>query len=133
MTSKKKSELKRRSTVLFLLAVLFILTVLLRVFQLQVVKSAQIQKLALRQQEVCLKLEAKRGVIYDRNMKILAFNLPAESFFAVPESVTNKGLVANRFSALSEKSDQEIKGSLCQDGKRFVWLKRKCEKEEDGW
>lgn len=130
MTSKKKSELRRRSTILFLLAVLFTLAVLLRVFQLQVVKSSQIQKLALRQQEVCLKLEAKRGVIYDRNMKILAFNLPAESFFAVPESVANKSLVANRFSALSEKSDQEIKGSLCQDGKRFVWLKRKCEKEE---
>ena len=130
MTSKKKSELRRRSTVLFLLAVFFTLAVLLRVFQLQVVKSAQIQKLALRQQEVCLKLEARRGVIYDRNMKILAFNLPAESFFAVPESVANKSLVANRFSALSEKSDQEIKGSLCQDGKRFVWLKRKCEKEE---
>jgi cell division protein FtsI/penicillin-binding protein 2 len=130
MTSKKKSELRKRSTILFLLTVLFTLAVLLRVFQLQVVKRAQIQKLALRQQEVCLKLEAKRGVIYDRNMNILAFNLPVESFFAVPESVTNKSLVAGRFSAMSEKSDKEIKYSLCQDGKRFVWLKRKCENEE---
>lgn len=130
MTSKKKSELRKRSTLLFLLAVLFTLGVLLRVFQLQVIKSAQIQKLALRQQEVCLKLEGKRGVIYDRNRRILAFNIPAESFFAVPESVANKGLVADRFSALSEKTDQEIRSSLFQDGKKFVWLKRKCEKEE---
>ncbi|HVP37402.1 MAG TPA: penicillin-binding protein [Terriglobales bacterium] len=130
MTSKKKTELRRRTTVLFLLAVLFVLAVLLRVFQLQVVKSSQIQKLALRQQEVCLKLEAKRGVIYDRNMEVLAFNLPSESFFAVPESVSNKSLVADRFSGLTEKSGLEIKGSLCQEGKRFVWLKRKCEEEE---
>jgi len=130
MTSKKKAELKRRSIILFLLTILFTLVIFLRLFYLQVLKGEQIQRIATRQQEVCLKLEAKRGVIYDRNLKLLAFNLPVESFFGVPYSISSKNQVAKRFSRLTHKSYANIESSLKQEGRKFVWLKRKCEKDE---
>ena len=130
MTSKKKAELKRRSTILFLLTILFTLVIFLRLFYFQVLRSKQIQKIATRQQEVRLKLEAKRGVIYDRNLKLLAFNLPAESFFAVPDSISNKNLVAGRFSNSTGKTYEQLRSSFNQEGKKFAWLKRKCEEEE---
>jgi len=130
MTSKKKAELKRRSIILFLLTILFTLVIFLRLFYLQVLRGEQIQKIATRQQEVCLKLEAKRGVIYDRNLKLLAFNLPVESFFGVPYSISNKSQIARRFSSLTHKSYNKIRSSLNQEGRKFVWLKRKCEKDE---
>jgi cell division protein FtsI/penicillin-binding protein 2 len=130
MTSKKKIELKRRSTILLLVTILFTLVIFLRLFYFQVLRSNQIQKIATKQQEVRLKLEAKRGVIYDRNLKLLAFNLPAESFFGVPESISNKNLVAGRFSNLTSKTYEQVRSSFNQEGKKFVWLKRKCEEEE---
>lgn len=130
MTSKKKIELKRRSTVLFLLTIIFTLVIFLRLFYIQVLRARQIQKIATGQQEVCLKLEGKRGVIYDRNLKLLAFNLPVESFFAVPYDISNKSLIAKKFSGLTDKNYEKMMGSLNQEGRKFVWLKRKCEKEE---
>jgi len=130
MTSKKKIELKRRSTILFLLTILFTLVIFLRLFYFQVLRSSHIQKIATRQQEVRLKLEAKRGVIYDRNLKLLAFNLPVESFFAVPDSISNKNLVAGRFSNLTGKTYEQLRSSFNQEGKKFVWLERKCEEGE---
>ncbi len=130
MTSKKKIELKRRSTILFLFTIFFTLVIFIRLFYIQVLRAKQIQKIATGQQEICLKLEGKRGVIYDRNLKLLAFNLPVESFFAVPHDISNKNLIAKKFSSLADKSYEKIISSLNQEGKKFVWLKRKCEKEE---
>jgi cell division protein FtsI/penicillin-binding protein 2 len=130
MTSKKKTELKRRSRILFLLSILFTLVIFLRLFDLQVLRSEHIQKEATKQQEICLRLEGKRGVIYDRNLKVLAFNLPVESFFGVPYSISDKDQVARKFSNLTHKSYGEIKSSFNQKERKFVWLKRKCEKDE---
>ncbi|MDH4222230.1 MAG: transpeptidase family protein [candidate division Zixibacteria bacterium] len=130
MTSKKKLEIKRRSTILFICSIFFTLAVFLRVFDLQVLRSGYIQRIAIKQQEVCLKLEGKRGVVYDRNLNILAFNLPSESFFGVPYSISRKDLVAKKISGLTDKSYEKIKSSLSLKGKKFVWLKRKCESEE---
>lgn len=130
MTSKKKAELKRRSIILFLLTILFTLVIFLRLFYLQVLRGDQIQKIAARQQQVCLKLEAKRGVIYDRNLKLITFNLPVESFFGVPYSISSKKQVAKRFSRLTHRSYANIERSLKQEDRKFVWLKRKCEKDE---
>ena len=114
MTSKKKTELKRRSAILFLLSVIFTVGILLRLFDLQVLRSKHIQKMVTRQQEVCLKLEGKRGVIYDRNFKIVAFNLPVESFFGVPYSISQKDLVAKKISDLTHKSYRGIKITIFQ-------------------
>ncbi|MCK4403554.1 MAG: transpeptidase family protein [candidate division Zixibacteria bacterium] len=104
------------------------LLILFRLFYFQVLKGAEYTKIALRQHRQHIKLEAKRGIIYDRNGKELVINLPVESFFAIPESVKNPDQVAKAFS-LSRSSYTQIKKNL-RTRKNFVWLKRKMEKEE---
>lgn len=126
--SSWKGLSRRRSVLIFASGIFVWLLILSRLFFIQVLKGAEYKKIALRQHQQHIKLEAKRGIIYDRNGKALIINLPVESFFAIPESVKNIDRVARAFNP-SNSSDSQIKKSL-RTRKNFVWLKRKVEKEE---
>lgn len=119
---------RRRSVLIFASGIFVWFLILSRLFFIQVLKGAEYKRIALRQHQQHIKLEAKRGIIYDRNGKALIINLPVESFFAIPESVKNPDQVARVFS-LSNSSYSRIKKNL-RTRKNFVWLKRKMEKEE---
>ncbi len=117
-----------RLVLIFALGVFVWLLIFSRLFFIQILKGAEYKKIALRQYRQHIKLEAKRGTIYDRNGKELVINLPVKSFFAIPESVGNPDQVARAFSS-SNSSYSQIKKNL-RTRKNFVWLKRKVEKEE---
>lgn len=121
--------LKRRSTAAFMVVAVVWLLIFLRIFYFQVLKSAEYKKVAIRQQQLHIKLEPKRGIIYDRKGKELVVNLPVESFFAIPESVKDIEAVAKTFVSPPNFSYHRIKHEL-QTKDNFVWLKRKVEKEE---
>jgi len=121
--------LRRRSTVAFILGVLVWSLIMFRLFYYQVLKASEYKKIATRQVQLHIKLEAKRGIIYDRKGNELVINLPAESFFAVPESVSNVELVTKTFFPSPDPKAIQIKPDLTSR-KKFVWLKRKVEKEE---
>ncbi len=120
---------KRRGAFLFLMAVCFWFLVLSRLFYFQVLKGEEYKKIALKQHQLHIKLEAKRGLIYDRNGEPLTVNLPVESFFAIPESVKNVNLVARSFAGSSRLAFKNLRYRLKTDH-NFVWLKRKVEKKE---
>ncbi len=113
----------------FILATLVWSLIMFRLFYYQVLKAAEYKKIATRQVQLHIKLEAKRGIIYDRKGNELAINLPAESFFAVPESVSNVDLVTRTFFSPPNPKAIQIKRDLASR-RKFVWLKRKVEKEE---
>ncbi len=119
---------RSRSVLIFALGILVWLLILSRLFFIQVLKGAEYKKIALRQHRQHIKLEAKRGTIYDRNGKALVINLPVESYFAIPESVKNIDQVAKAFS-LSNSNYTHIKKNL-STRKNFVWLKRRVEEAE---
>ncbi len=119
---------RRRSVLIFTLGFFVWLLILSRLFFIQVLEGTEYKKIALRQHRQHIKLEAKRGMIFDRNGKALVINLPVESFFAIPESVKNVDQVARAFSSFHSSYAQIKKNLLTQ--KNFVWLKRKVEKEE---
>jgi cell division protein FtsI (penicillin-binding protein 3) len=121
--------LRRRSTVAFILATVIWSLILCRLFYYQVLKASEYKKIATRQAQLHIKLEAKRGIIYDRQGNELAINLPAESFFAVPESVSNVNLVTKTFFPFPDPKAIQMTKELTSR-KKFVWLKRKVEKEE---
>jgi cell division protein FtsI/penicillin-binding protein 2 len=133
MIYKHKSKIRRGSEkrlfLVFFLGGFFWLLVVSRLFYLQIVKGPEYKKNAERQHQVCLKLEPKRGAIYDRDYQVLAFNLPTQSFFAVPEEVENVDLVIKRFAPLVDDSPKELRNKL-RKGKNFVWLKREVEEVE---
>ncbi|HEX7401353.1 MAG TPA: hypothetical protein VF369_04155, partial [candidate division Zixibacteria bacterium] len=115
--------LRRRSTVAFILATLVWSLIMFRLFYYQVLKAAEYKKIATRQVQLHIKLEAKRGIIYDRKGNELVINLPAESFFAVPESVSNVELVIKTFFPSPNPKTIQIRQDLTSR-KKFVWLKR---------
>ena len=127
--ARLKELIKRRSILAFVLGSLVWLLIILRLFYIQVLKSAEFKKIAINQHQLHIKLDANRGVIYDRKGKALVINLPVESFFAIPESVKNIDLIASAFSRSSNSSFTQLKQSLTTR-KHFVWLKRKVEKDE---
>ncbi len=120
---------KRRGAIVFLMGMLFWLFILSRLFYFQILKGDEYREIASEQHRIHIKLEAQRGLIYDRNGKLLTVNLPVESFFAIPESVKNVNLVARTFAGSSNSTFRTLKYRLKADS-NFVWLKRKVEKKE---
>lgn len=120
---------KRRGALVFLMGMLFWLLILYRLFYFQILNGEEYKKIALRQHQLHIKLEANRGLIYDRQGNLLTVNLPVESFFAIPESVKNINLVARTFAGSSKSTLQTLKYHLKADS-NFVWLKRKVEIDE---
>jgi cell division protein FtsI (penicillin-binding protein 3) len=102
---------------------------ILRLFQIQVVQGKTYQKISDKQHQLCLEVSPQRGAIYDRNLQVLAFNLPSESFFAIPESLSDIYSVAEKFSSITSFTPQEIIKDL-EHYKKFAWLKRKVNREE---
>lgn len=119
---------RRRSVTIFALGSLVWALILSRLFFIQVLKGEEYKKIAQGQQQLHIKLEAKRGTICDRNGKALVINLPVESFFAIPESVTNTEQVARTFGCSASHSD--VLREKLKTKKNFVWLQRKVEKKE---
>jgi cell division protein FtsI (penicillin-binding protein 3) len=120
---------KRRGAAVFLIGMSFWLLIVYRLFYFQVLKGEEYKKIALEQHQLHIKLETKRGLIYDRNGELLTLNLPVESFFAIPESVKNINLVARTSFGFSRPAFRKLVHSLKTDS-NFVWLKRKVEKKE---
>ena len=112
-----------------ILGLLVCLALILRLLKIQVVEGKTYKEIATRQQQFCLTVSPQRGAIYDRNFQLLACNLSAESFFAIPESVSNLSLVAEKFSSITPSSPQEIAENL-KRYKNFAWLKRKVDREQ---
>ncbi|MBF0384591.1 MAG: penicillin-binding protein [Candidatus Omnitrophica bacterium] len=92
--------------------------------------SAHLVKLAKKQHNSLIDLEPKRGTIFDRNLRPLAFNVPVFSFFANPRVMSSR----DRDQALSVLPGmlgiprEELARKL-SERKYFVWIKRKISKD----
>ena len=100
----KARETKRIRRLGVVLSV-FMMIVLSRAFQFQVWKREPWKSMAPRQYQSRVKLQAERGVIYDRNMNILAMDLPI-SCVAIDPGQINDTEPVTRFLA-EVLNDQE--------------------------
>jgi cell division protein FtsI/penicillin-binding protein 2 len=66
---------------------LLVIVVLLRIFSYQVWKRETWNGLAQKQYQRLVKLIAERGIIYDRNMQILAMDAPVFSIAVNPKKI----------------------------------------------
>ena len=69
-------------------------------------RSDHLRRLAEKQHDYFLELEAKRGRIYDRNERPLALNLPSQSLYAVPSEVSNKRETAQKLASILEVDEE---------------------------
>ena len=99
-----------------------------RLIYLQVVEHAEMTLRANKQQIRTLKLPGKRGEILDRNGKLLAMSVDAETIAADPSHVVDPGDTASQICAAIDACDGvklvEIKAKLEDKKSRFEFVER---------
>jgi len=120
--------MEKRGRILFvlLLMVAGFALVALRLVHLQVVQRADLSQRAERQQERLVKIESKRGTIYDRMGREFAVSLDVDSVYGVPAETDNPRQLAERLSRILREDPRSLERRLVGE-RKFVWLSRKVE------
>ena len=110
---------------LVLTAMGFVLIAARLVF-LQVIERKDLSRRAERQQERLMKLDPKRGTIYDRMGRELAVSLDVESVYGVPSEVEDPRAVAGRLARVLSQDPRDLQRKLTGE-RQFVWISRRVE------
>ncbi|MFH1338337.1 MAG: penicillin-binding transpeptidase domain-containing protein [Candidatus Omnitrophota bacterium] len=132
----------RRRRLVFCIFFLFFTICLSRLFYIQCFRNQYLVFLARKQQNLYINLEPYRGTIFDRNLRPLAINLPADSLYVVPQEIKDKGYTVQKLLPVLNSaeslpwagsrqagSSREAGGaylrSKLDSHKHFVWIARK--------
>ena len=77
-----------------------------------------------------LKVQSRRGTIYDRYGKELAISISSQSLYADPYLIKKPYFAAKKLSLLFKVPKKKILRGLLNKKKRFVWLKRHLSEKE---
>ena len=121
-----------RNRIVFVGAVLALLWLCLifRGVDLQLLPHKKLSWLKERIFETTLKINPRRGIIYDRNGRELAVSIPSQSLFADPQTVKEPYYAAKKLSRLFNRPQKIFLRKLLNEKKRFVWIKRHLSAEE---
>ena len=127
-----RQTLKRRLVVATVICAAWSVAIEARLVYLQVMQYDFLAKEARKQQQDTIPLEAKRGDIVDRNGRLLAYNVDADSAYANPREVADPtSTVAKICSALRRCDDRQVYVSrLAKTEKQFAWLSRRISPNE---
>ncbi len=132
----EKSTIKQKKRIALLLAAAIFCFCLLviRTAWLQIVRGEELSTAAREQQTSDNIITPKRGLIYDRNMKILANNLSVETISISPKNVRQnlKQTPEQISKRLAEMLDLDEKQVLDKINKKssFEYIKKKVEKDQ---
>ena len=104
-----------------------------RLVVLQVVEHDQYVARARDQQEETIELSPKRGEIVDRNGRILAYSVDADSIYAVPNEVKEPSDAALQLCAVLDDCTEDVHATLGQRLDRdasFAYVKRRASLRE---
>jgi cell division protein FtsI (penicillin-binding protein 3) len=115
----------RRIRMLGVIFSLFMTVLMLRAFQFQVWKREPWRTMAPRQYQSRVKLQAERGVIYDRNMNILAMDLPISCVAIDPSQIKDTHTVAESLAHVLGDREEFYRNLIEKNmDKNFVWVKK---------
>jgi len=122
---------RRRLRILSSFFSFIIVVVLFRALMFQVWKREPWKTLAPSQYEQQVKLVAKRGIIYDRDMNILAMDLPIVSLAVDPTQIKNQEKVVSLLSrTCGDREDHYRELLRSAKGSSFVRIKNDIPEEE---
>lgn len=78
---------KSRMFTVSLIIIAAIIAILFKLYDIQIINFKEYQDQAIQQQTGDIPISPQRGVIYDRNMKVLAGNAPVEQVFISPVEI----------------------------------------------
>lgn len=117
-----------RISLLILVVFIWMGVIVWRLVSLQVYQRDLLAQRGKIQRERTIKLNPKRGLIYDRNGKELAVNVEMTSIYALPTEVTNPSQTASKLAKILPVKRTTLENRL-RSNKSFVWIERKVEPE----
>jgi cell division protein FtsI (penicillin-binding protein 3) len=109
--------------------VLWVLAIEVRLIVLQVMQHGEMVARAERQQVSTVVAPAKRGEIFDRNGRLLAYSVDADTIYAVPTEVTDPARTAaalcDALDDCTKKTSDELRDRLAQP-RAFVYVRRRA-------
>ncbi len=100
-------KLNKRCTVILVLFILCGIALIGRLFYLQVISFDKYQSDTINQYTKETVVKAKRGTIYDRNMKVLAISTTVERVFISPNTIPNLTVAAYVETLVEEIKDSD--------------------------
>ncbi|MFQ6031528.1 MAG: hypothetical protein ACE5K2_01290, partial [Candidatus Zixiibacteriota bacterium] len=110
---------KQRARILIGLLGLSVLVLSLRLFSLQVLKASYYRRISEENRIRLVPLPAPRGIITDRNDRIITFNRPSYMVFLIPYEVKDFDLLAERLAPILDLDFSMLKEKL-----KANWSKR---------
>lgn len=103
-----QNNFKNRVLVIFLVVILLFILIIGRIFYIQVIKYDELNELANDLWSRNLPITADRGLITDRNGKVLADNITTTSLVVVPNQIVDKEKVAKDLVSILNVSYDEM-------------------------
>lgn len=128
MASASHVTIRKRVAIFFLVVSCVIASLVGRLAYLQFYKSPWLAENATDQRIREIPVEAKRGIIYDRQGRELAVSISAESVYAIPAEIRNPEETAARLAAILALDANSLAAKL-KKRQAFTWVKRKIEPE----
>ena len=125
--------MRKRIAKVFLLFFIVFFALSLRLAYIQLVKGDELQLEALHNRMREVPVDARRGVIYDRNMRELAISVSTDYIFANPVQVNRSRNARETAEALSEILDipvENVYNRITRSGSWFEYVARRVDFEK---
>mgnify|MGYP001579887050 CR=1 FL=1 len=117
---------KKRWIVLNTIIIFSFFAVFLRLVDLMILNHKLLSEKAKQQHIKAEDIQARRGIIVDRQGRELALNLELESLYCEPYVINRDNEAINRLASVMEKKPEVILTKIPAVGK-FAWIERKLE------
>ena len=121
---KRTRQEKVRLGILFVITCCFFLAVFMRLVHLQVILNDRYAKVVERQSGGKVPIPSTRGVVYDRNGRVMANNVFQASVYAYPETKDELNRIARYVEKVWNLPANTAKTRFGLAPKRFRWIKR---------
>ena len=126
-----KSNIRKRTSVTARLVLFVMLILIFRLVYWQFVKGGELQASAIEQQTMDSVVSSKRGIIYDRNGKILAQSVSVQTVTASPAEIKKEGEAketAEKLADILEMDADEIEKKITKKS-AYEIIKRKIDNQ----
>ncbi|MCC6992290.1 MAG: penicillin-binding protein 2, partial [Acidobacteria bacterium] len=127
ITNEWRRTIRRRAVVAAMCFAVWAAAIETRLVYLQVFQHADLRARAERQQNHVIEVNAKRGEIRDRNGRVLAYSVDADTIYAVPQDIADAKATARALCGaldsctVKERKDLEVRLAKNND---FVYVAR---------
>ncbi len=122
-------DIKKRLLLVLISLFLLFSYIFYNIFSLYFIKGKEYQVIANKQYKSYLKINTKRGSIFDRNLKKLAISIPTKSLYAFPKRINKQDRAIKILEKELKLDYNYLFRKLFSKNSSFVYVKRMLDKE----